>query len=115
MEGRIMLYTAQFGYKGPDRVDITYKANTILSPEKALVHAYKYQGMTDEDYTGAYMTLLFNRKQWWPDMFQIAATHYTERDVTIVCFCPKGAFCHRHLAAQFMNEYYNVPLGGEKS
>ena len=109
-----MLFTAQYSYNGPDRVDITWKANTILSPTKALVYDYKYKGLTEDGYTLAFYHLLMDKMAMYPGMFQAAATHYAERDVTIVCYCAKGAFCHRHLAAQFMNHYYNVPLGGER-
>lgn len=39
-----------------------------------------------------------------------------ERDITLVCFCPANAFCHRHLLVKWIVHNFNIEkyYGGEK-
>ena len=38
-----------------------------------------------------------------------------ERDITFVCFCPAGAFCHRHLLVRwFCHNWPQIQYGGER-
>jgi len=48
--------TSQFSYRGKNRFDITYKANSIFSPTKQIV--YWYNNMSKENYTKKYYELM---------------------------------------------------------
>lgn len=116
-----MLYTAQYRYKGSDRLDITVKGNCIVgrlyAPSWAMVQGVKDGTLSKEDYTKQYYKLLVAR---WHNGFQgemevmVKMTRDQGRDVTVVCFCPSGTFCHRYLMVNFFKYNWDVPYGGER-
>src|SRR5258708_38983906 len=97
------LFTSRIGYQGPDGLDITVKSATgigrLLAPTWAMVggvkHWNRYKTLTSEEYTALYYELLRNRfradRQPFLDLVQ-------REYLVLLCFCPVGAFCHRHLA-----------------
>jgi hypothetical protein len=90
------LYTAQYRYSGPDRFDITVKGKVAIAfaPSWSMVQSHKSGEYSDEEYTCLYKTLMnWSQKKYsdkWSDLL-------SRDEVTIVCFCAPGKFCHRHL------------------
>jgi hypothetical protein len=115
-----MLYTSQYRYSGQDRIDITAKgtseASKMFSPTWTMVMGYKKGLITERQYTKQYYELLINRwhsfNAFKEEMNKIVIQARSS-SVTVVCFCPAGNFCHRHLFAKFINYNYGVKLGGE--
>lgn len=70
-----------------------------LRPTRDLVHGVKYRGMSGEWYTDRYRALLRSR---WPAVRAWLDSLSAERDMTLVCFCAAGVFCHRRLIAQML-------------
>lgn len=119
------LYTAQYRYQGQDRIDITIKGSHIVgkafAPTWEMVVGIKKLVISDDDYTKAYYDLLTDR--WANDLLDIRSV--TEklvtlfgpvgRDITLVCFCPAGAFCHRHLLVRWLTHNWpTTQYGGER-
>ena len=98
------LYTAQYRYPGPHRLDITVKGNDpvgrVFAPTWEMVSRYKQDG-NEEAYTTAYHKMMidsyYDNHQEWREVLS--------RDtVVLVCFCPAGAFCHRLLLAGYLSK-----------
>ena len=123
-----MLYTAQYRYPGNDRLDITVKGNNvagkIYAPTWEMVNKWKVAELSDEDYTSMYYDLLINRfhnmKDFKETTFKMidmlcGTNDMPERDLTLVCFCHAGSFCHRYLFVNWLTfNYPQVKYGGEK-
>lgn len=79
-----------------------------LRPTQELVYGVKYHGRSDEWYITGYRRLLAARwqeVQTWLDALR------PDVDITIVCYCRKGAFCHRHLIARMLQKHRpDIPL-----
>ena len=105
------VWTAQFRYPGPHRMDITYattdRLGKFFAPTKEMVHEYKY-GTAEETllratYTEKYHNLMLYRL---PEMVisgiwdEVMALPY----IVLVCYCNAQLFCHRHLAKDYMVE-----------
>jgi len=112
------IYTAQYKYSGPDRIDITIKGavkpGEVLAPTWDMVKRYKAGTLGDWDYTMEYFGLVMGR------IFNLSPTWRNELDeiisnrsqITLVCFCPASTFCHRVLAAQMIqNMGYGKYIG----
>jgi len=118
-----MLYTASYRYPGRDRLDITVKGNDVAgklyAPTWQMVQGFKNKTVTEEEYTGQYYNLLVERWKQSEDfrettMRLVNLFGKTDRDMTLVCFCPSGTFCHRHLLAEFLRHNWAAKLGGER-
>jgi hypothetical protein len=130
-----MLYTAQYRYPGKDRLDITVKGNCpagkLYAPTWDMVQRIKVHNMAniqpimkvdaEEEYTGMYYNLLLERwKTHGHEMIKLVeivqgTANMPARDVTLVCFCPAGSFCHRHLLVKFLQHNWAVEYGGERT
>jgi hypothetical protein len=107
----MIIYTAPYSYRGPDRLDITRLGNDkkrtageILAPSAAILWP-ALRGMKTDPvgtfvrYTEQYLAEL--RERWrsqrpaWSALFEL-------EQVTMVCFCGEPARCHRTLAAGFL-------------
>lgn len=116
-----MLYTAQYRYSGQDRLDITVKGNCpagrLYAPTWNMVMGMKKGTLSKEEYTKQYYQLLIDR---WngngrSEMEVLVKITKTQgRDLTVVCFCPSGTFCHRYLMVNFFKYNWDVPYGGER-
>ena len=113
-----MIYTAQYRYPGKDRLDITVKGNCpagkLYAPTWNMVMDWKNKRLTDDEYTGMYYDLLIKRWKTNGEEMMRLVDMVRDRDITLVCFCPKDTFCHRHLLAKFLQHNYAVEYGGEK-
>jgi len=106
----MILYTSQFYYKGDDRLDITYRANHILSPSKNIVTDFKYNNLPESVYERLYIqriTRHFKTRRVEVKRFLALP------QVTIVCYCPSNKFCHRFLAAKWLVQEFDVEYKGE--
>lgn len=103
----VEIYTGQYKYCGPDRLDITVKGKDpigrIFAPTWAMVDEYK-MFKDEEKYTYAYRNLMRVSYRRHRDVWE----EVLRRDrVVLVCFCKAGEFCHRVLLAGYLEK-----LGG---
>lgn len=96
----LKVWTAQFRYKGDDRLDITVKTgNKAFSPVWSMVMGHKNGTLTDEQYTDLYIKRMrYSYKKYgdeWAKLLQM-------EEVTLVCFCKAHDFCHRYLLADIL-------------
>jgi hypothetical protein len=131
-----VLYTAQYRYPGQDRLDITVKGNDpagkLFAPTWAMVKGVKDGTLSEAWYEETYYNLLIDR--WHKNYLGFRASlaklvdivkggqecfrflyGMPPRDITLVCFCPAGTFCHRHLLVKFLQHNYAVEYGGERT
>lgn len=124
-----MLYTAQYRYPGQDRLDITVKGNNvagkIYAPTWDMVMGVKNGRITEEDYTNLYYDMIIEKfgssKDFRDQTLRLVAMvsgtkEMPERDMTLVCFCPSNAFCHRFLLVNWITHNWpEVKYGGERT
>ena len=104
-----IIRTARYDYGGGDRLDITVKGDDdtgkILAPTWEMVRGVKNGTMSHNEYTKRYTDILFNV----PDGY---VTELLKRSsITLVCFCKPYTFCHRYLAAIFLDIKGGVYMG----
>ncbi len=109
------LWTAQYRYPGPYRLDITVKGNDplgkIFAPTWDLVMTHKKEStmynraVADKNYIEVFHNLMIASLDSDTDLWnEVLALE----NVVIVCFCPYKAFCHRTLVAKYL-----VRMGAE--
>jgi len=102
------IYTAHYKYNGPDRIDITVKSakfpDDILAPTWNMVKEYKAGTLSQWDYTVKYFSLIISRfyTQSSTSVSSLTAILNNHPQITLVCFCSTGEFCHRILAARMI-------------
>lgn len=116
------LWTAQYRYPGPDRLDITVKGNDIagkvFAPTWQMVNEYKKGILSEDGYRQRYMDLLMYR--WNHNEMDFINSTFNlvkivcgydyrinkqvmpPRDMTLVCFCKADTFCHRYILADWI-------------
>ncbi len=112
------IYTAHCRYKGVDRIDITVKGSVkpgeILAPTWEMVKRYRAGTLSQWDYAVQYFSLIVGRVNalspaWRNELDEIIMNR---EQITLVCFCPSGEFCHRILAARMIeNMGYGKHIG----
>lgn len=101
----LQIYTAQYAYTGPDRLDITVKGKDPVgkpfAPTWKMVMGAKQGRISTSEYTKMYRQRMQDvyrtNRQAWTDLL-------TRDEVTFVCFCKPGAFCHRYLLAGYFEK-----------
>lgn len=98
----VKVYTAQYGYRGDARLDITVKSgDKTFAPTWDIVMAYKDGRLTQEEYTEMYHAWMRgsyrNNRQRWKEVLAMDK-------VVLVCFCAKDSFCHRLLLARILQK-----------
>jgi hypothetical protein len=115
----MMLYTAQYRYPGKDRLDITVKGNCpdgkIYAPTWEMVRGLQAGTLPEAEYTRQYYNHLIERWHVAGSEIHDLVDTVRDRDVTVVCFCPPGTFCHRHLLVKFLQHNWAVEYGGERT
>ena len=109
------IYTAQYQYPGPDRIDITYKTKDFyglyFKPTPEMVHDYKNNKIDTDQYTYLYNQLMrqsyTQNKQWWKQLLH-------RKTITFVCYCKVGDFCHRLLLANYFSKIGGIYIGERK-
>lgn len=105
----LILYTAHYRYSGPDRLDITVKGQhpfgRVLAPRWEMVMAVHNNGVSAHRYyMDEYWKILESvPMKVWDEML-------TEKQITLVCFDPEDAFCHRNLVVEYMRDYRRFPV-----
>lgn len=108
----LKVYTAQYRYPGKDRLDITVKGQDafgkIFAPSWRMVRDFKNGTMSEYEYERDYHAMMLGQfklhRQIW---IQLLAMD----EVTLVCFCGPGEFCHRLLLAQYLEKLGAVHMG----
>lgn len=60
------------------------------------------QAAADAKYTKEYFALLLTR---WAEVKAWLRSLSAEQDITLLCYCREGDFCHRHLLADLIRKY----------
>lgn len=115
----IMIYTAQYKYKGKDRIDITVKGATgawkIFAPTWDMVNHYKHTG-DKTVYKFLYQNNILSYALKHKANFINKIVKYSRvKDITLVCFCRSGDFCHRVLLAKWLEKEFYTKYGGERN
>ncbi len=105
----VTVSTSRMGYTGAGGLDITVKSavglGKLLAPTWALVGGIKrwsrYPVLTPEAYTQRYYDLLRTRYQADTQSF---LELLSQEQVVLLCYCPTGTFCHRHLAVDILEK-----------
>lgn len=115
------LHTAHYRYPGEDRFDITVRGQDpvgkLFAPTWEMVMGTKNGTVSHDQYTAMYYELLRNRWKTvpgFPDTMRRLAEKAKTGDVTLVCFCKAGSFCHRYILAEIFKNSFNVPYAGER-
>jgi hypothetical protein len=108
MEAIMRIYTCQIAgrQKAVGLVlDTTVKSGAglgkILAPTWDIVMGVKDGHITPEQYTGRYLELLRQRFRRNKQEFLEILQH---DQVTLLCYCRPGDFCHRHLAVDVLEK-----------
>jgi uncharacterized protein YeaO (DUF488 family) len=109
---RLKVWTAQYQYKGTDRVDITIKSAVypwnVFAPTWEMVMEYK-RSKYKEIYVKKYKTII--NKAFELHSQQLSDLLRSDRTITLVCFCRPGDFCHRILLAKHFESLGATYLG----
>lgn len=82
----------------------------MLAPTWALLAAYKYNGLSEADYTKGYNQLLEDRLIEFPEYF---SELFNVEVLAVGCYCHPGKFCHRHLLVKFLDKHTECIYRGE--
>lgn len=101
-EEGLIVYTSQYRYSGPRRLDITaMKGSDLFRPNWEMVSAYKNGNMSEKQYEEIYHEMMQQsykeNLEGWNRLF---ACDYT----VLVCFCRADTFCHRYLLAEYLEK-----------
>lgn len=111
----VKLYTARYGYKGDDRLDITVKGRDpvgkVFAPTWKMVMKTRQGKMAWEEYKEMYKELMRTSYRAHKDIWHEVLNR---EKVTLVCFCPEGGLCHRYLLADCL-EKLGADRKGERS
>lgn len=101
------IFTAQYRYDGPNRLDITVSdRNTTwgraFAPTWDMVNGVRNGTLSEEDYTNQYRTLITRRIASYSSIKKKFEHLLEQKRVVLVCFCLPGAFCHRVIFADML-------------
>ena len=98
---KLLVYTSQFRYSGPRRLDITARGSDLFAPPWELVTAYKNGHVSEIEYEKVYREMM--RKSYIE--FKEGWNRLLEADWTVlVCYCKTDTFCHRLLLADYLEK-----------
>lgn len=97
---RFVIKTGQIGKQSG--VDTTVKSGMpLLAPTWDIVMGHKKGRITDEEYTEAYLKML--RDRWDSGLKKLFQDMLKDNEVTLLCYCRAGKFCHRHILADCLD------------
>ena len=76
-----------------------------LAPSKELLGDYKYNGISQEEYKIRYLNELSRPAAMRSIEKLKEMTETSDRDIILLCYEVSEDFCHRHLLADFLNQY----------
>lgn len=103
------VYTAHYRYSGSDRTDITVKGQhpegKLFAPTWDMVMGVKKGTVTEDKYVELYLDILKNK-------VPVSAWNWllSEPVRTLVCFCPKDAFCHRNILVNYLIQILGIRI-----
>ena len=108
----LKVYTAQYRYSGKDRLDITVAGKDafgrFFAPGWSMVKGLKSKAISEYEYERAYHDKMLDswhkHKHVWDQLLAMD-------EVTLVCFCRPGEFCHRLLLAKYLEKLGAVHMG----
>lgn len=113
MDTRIRLRRAMVGYVGIDRLDVTVRSADAVgrpfTPTWAMVRSLKAGRIGREQYSLMYRQILGRLPYagaWLDELLAFGHSH--DGRLTVVCYCPNGAFCHTHLLIDWLVEHYGA-------
>lgn len=100
----LKIFTSQYNYRGPDRLDITIKGKdptgVLYAPTWNLLMRYKESKISKEEYTNEYFRLMRERFSNDKDKF---LNILVKPRLVFVCFeKPEENFCHRYMLANIL-------------
>lgn len=107
-----MIYTSNYRYDGPNRIDITVKSATKewkpFAPTWDMVKGVKNGTLSEQGYVERYLNIIDKV----PTVTWDSILRYDF--VVFVCFCPSNAFCHRNILTRYIINTLNdqVTYGG---
>lgn len=81
---------------------VTATVDCLVPLKEEMVWAYRYKGMSEQEYTRLYFKLLSDR---WEAVRPWLKSLEPAEDITLLCFCREGQFCHRKLIGRVINRY----------
>jgi uncharacterized protein YeaO (DUF488 family) len=101
---KIRLRRAQIRYQQSDRLDVTIKSSRgwarRLAPTWEMVTSVKKGETTEADYTRKYLDLIADRSIPLSELLCFGNSR--DGNITFVCYCPNGPFCHTHLLIDYL-------------
>ena len=99
---QLLVYTSQYRYSGPRRLDITaIKGSDLFRPNWEMVSAYKSGSMTEKQYEEIYHEMMQKSyKEYREGWERLLSCDW----VVLVCFCRADTFCHRYLLAEYLEK-----------
>ncbi len=80
-----------------------------LAPSKKLLGDAKSGRINNEEYTGRYMEEI--TEQHDPDsIYNRLEKNFSGKDVVLLCYEKKGAFCHRRLLADWIEKAMGIEI-----
>lgn len=79
-----------------------------LAPSKQLLDDY-HNGLSPEEYESRYRAQISNMKDIHA-LFEIMAKRAKGRDILLLCYEKKNAFCHRHILSDIIFESYGYRI-----
>lgn len=107
----LKFWTAQYRYPGPYRLDITVKGQDpfgkAFAPTWQMLDTYKKNPNREQAktiYIQQYHEIIKNNFKQLQELLNM-------EQVVLVCFCPYGEFCHRHLLTYYLTQLGAVYTG----
>lgn len=101
----IKLKREQYRYNEKDRLDVTVKGAKgfakWLAPTWKMVMGHKDGSLSDEEYIKMYLSKLEGTPS-----FVISELEKLGPEITFVCFCANGSFCHTYLLMDYLVEHF---------
>lgn len=118
---KLEIWTGRYSYRGPDRLDVTVKGKDSVGKHFAptwnmvqgIIKGTLSKKIYEEEYRKMMLLSYTNNIDIWRRVFNM-------QEVTFVCFCAPGSFCHRYILRNFIAELANsrkdldVTLMGER-
>ena len=80
--------------------------NPLLAPTWGLLSEYKSGLVGDVEYEQRFKDIIKTRWNTTAEFRQLINDMVVKEDIQVIgCYCAAGAFCHRHLLVEFLNQY----------
>ncbi len=110
---KLRVYTADIGYEGHDRIDVSFHGGqAALTPPKHLQLDYKLGRKNEKEFQEAFFAFLedsfIHYQHTWDNILA------SDR-IVLVCSCnADGKSCHRHFIIKFLKKFGVVDRGNLK-